>query len=127
MLDVGEEPSGQERRHAHFGMERMIEKVGVKALRREGQVIEKVLFVIGNRHFLIRKCHFGIGAGPYVQAGRYADEPFLFLGATPMIRRRLLTATAIIASVVLAACSDMTGPKNDSPCPVVTGSGTCTN
>jgi predicted small secreted protein len=41
-----------------------------------------------------------------------------------MIRRRLLTATAIIAAVVLAACSDMTGPKNDV-CPIVNGSQTC--
>ncbi|HMI54751.1 MAG TPA: hypothetical protein VK494_01045 [Gemmatimonadaceae bacterium] len=41
-----------------------------------------------------------------------------------MIRRRLLTVTAIIASVVLAACSDMTGPKNDV-CPIVNGSQTC--
>jgi predicted small secreted protein len=40
-----------------------------------------------------------------------------------MIRRKLLIATAIIASVVLTACSDMTGPKND--CPIITGSSTC--
>ena len=42
-----------------------------------------------------------------------------------MIRRRLLAATAIIASIVLAACSDMTGPKNDAPCPITNGSSTC--
>ena len=42
-----------------------------------------------------------------------------------MIRRRLLIATAIIASVVLAACSDMTAPKNDVTCPVTNGSSTC--
>jgi len=42
-----------------------------------------------------------------------------------MIRRRLLTATAILASVVLAACSDMTAPKNDVACPIVNGSQTC--
>jgi len=42
-----------------------------------------------------------------------------------MIRRRLLIAASVIASVVLAACSDMTAPKNDSPCPVVGGSSTC--
>jgi outer membrane biogenesis lipoprotein LolB len=41
-----------------------------------------------------------------------------------MIRRRLLIATAIIASVVLTACSDMTAPKNDV-CPIVNGSQTC--
>ena len=40
-----------------------------------------------------------------------------------MIRRKLLVATAIIASVVLTACSDMTAPKND--CPIVSGSSTC--
>ena len=41
-----------------------------------------------------------------------------------MIRRRLLVAATVIASVVLAACSDMTGPKNDT-CPVTSGSNTC--
>jgi outer membrane biogenesis lipoprotein LolB len=43
-----------------------------------------------------------------------------------MIRRRLLIATAIIASVVLTACSDMTAPKNDSTCPMTSGSQVCT-
>jgi hypothetical protein len=42
-----------------------------------------------------------------------------------MIRRKLLVATAIIASVVLTACSDMTAPKNDGPCPVTGGSQIC--
>lgn len=41
-----------------------------------------------------------------------------------MIRRRLFTTVAIIASVVLAACSDMTAPKNEV-CPIVSGSSTC--
>jgi hypothetical protein len=41
-----------------------------------------------------------------------------------MIRRRLLIATAIIASFVVTACSDMTAPKNDV-CPVIGGSSTC--
>jgi hypothetical protein len=43
-----------------------------------------------------------------------------------MIRRRLLIATAIVASVVLAACSDMTAPKNDTTCPMSSGSQICT-
>lgn len=43
-----------------------------------------------------------------------------------MIRRRLLIVTAVVASVVLAACSDMTGPKNDT-CPITNGSQTCVN
>jgi len=42
-----------------------------------------------------------------------------------MIRRRLLVAATVIASIVLAACSDMTGPKNDTSCPIVNGSNTC--
>ena len=41
-----------------------------------------------------------------------------------MIRRKLLVATAVIASVVLTACSDVTAPKGDA-CPVVSGSSTC--
>jgi hypothetical protein len=44
-----------------------------------------------------------------------------------MIRRKLLVATAIIASVVLTACSDMTAPKNDTVCPIMNGSSVCTN
>jgi hypothetical protein len=51
-------------------------------------------------------------------------SPDLFLiRSFPMIRRKLLVATAIIASVVLAACSDMTAPKNT--CPIINGSSTC--
>jgi outer membrane biogenesis lipoprotein LolB len=41
-----------------------------------------------------------------------------------MIRRKLLIATAIIASVVLTACSDMTGPKSTA-CPILNGSSIC--
>ncbi|MFL5501984.1 MAG: hypothetical protein ACJ79Q_12180 [Gemmatimonadaceae bacterium] len=42
-----------------------------------------------------------------------------------MIRRRLLLAATVIASVVLAACSDMTAPTNDTSCPVINGGSTC--
>ena len=42
-----------------------------------------------------------------------------------MIRRNLFVAAAVIASVVLTACSDMTAPKGDATCPVVSGSSTC--
>jgi uncharacterized protein YcgI (DUF1989 family) len=42
-----------------------------------------------------------------------------------MIRHRLFATIAIIASVVLTACSDMTAPKNDAPCPITNGSSTC--
>ena len=31
-----------------------------------------------------------------------------------MIRRKLFIVTAIVASVVLTACSDMTAPKQDA-------------
>ena len=41
-----------------------------------------------------------------------------------MTRNKLFAAAAIIAAVVLTACSDMTAPKNDV-CPVVNGSSTC--
>jgi len=41
-----------------------------------------------------------------------------------MIRNRLFAVVAIIAAVVLTACSDMTAPKNDV-CPVMSGSSTC--
>jgi hypothetical protein len=42
-----------------------------------------------------------------------------------MIRRNLFIAAAVIASFVLTACSDMTAPKNDTSCPIITGSSTC--
>ena len=90
-----------------------------------GEVIRKALFLIGNRHFLIRKCHFGICGWSYVERVYFGSTPIPFLsGVTPMIRRRLLIATAVIASVVLAACSDMTAPKPDV-CPITSGSQTC--
>ena len=41
-----------------------------------------------------------------------------------MIRRNLMVAVAVIFSVVLTACSDVTGPKNTT-CPVTGGSGVC--
>jgi len=41
-----------------------------------------------------------------------------------MIRRNLLVAAAVIVSVVLSACADTTGPQQ--VCPVVNGSGVCT-
>lgn len=42
-----------------------------------------------------------------------------------MIRRNLIVAVAVIVSVVLTACSDVTGPQNTVPCPITSGSGTC--
>jgi hypothetical protein len=40
-----------------------------------------------------------------------------------MIRRRLLLAATVIVSFALAACSDMTAPRNDA-CPVTNGGST---
>ena len=86
-------------------------------------MIGKVLFLIENRHFLIRKRHFGLGRSRYVG---HAGQPRPFLNQEfPMIRRKLFVAAAIVASVVLTACSDMTGPKTNAACPVVNGSSTC--
>ena len=42
-----------------------------------------------------------------------------------MIRRRLFIAIALVASIVTAACSDMTAPPTNSMCPVTNGSSTC--
>ncbi|HJQ12794.1 MAG TPA: hypothetical protein VJ840_17320, partial [Gemmatimonadaceae bacterium] len=62
---------------------------------------------------------------PYVERWRqYAAEPIPLSGDTSMIRRRLLIAATVVASFVLAACSDMTAPKSDT-CPVNNGSSTC--
>ena len=41
-----------------------------------------------------------------------------------MIRRKLFVAAAIIASVVLTACSDVTAPPK-ATCPVTNGSSVC--
>ena len=89
-----------------------------------GEVIRKALFLIGNRHFLIRKCHFGIGQAAYVGRWSVRQRSLLSYQELPMIRRRLLVVATVIASVVLAACSDMTGPKSNA-CPVTNGSQTC--
>ncbi len=89
-------------------------------------MIRKALFLIGNRHFLIRKCHFGIRRGSYVDRVELPHDPSTSYQELEMIRRRLLIAIATIASVALAACSDMTAPKNET-CPVVGGSSTCTH
>jgi molybdopterin-guanine dinucleotide biosynthesis protein A len=56
---------------------------------------------------------------------QFPTSPFPSSGDTPMIRRRLFITVAIIASVVVTACSDMTAPKNDAACPLSTGSSTC--
>lgn len=44
-----------------------------------------------------------------------------------MIRRNLLVAVAVIVSVVLTACSDVTGPQTNALCPVTSGGSVCTN
>jgi hypothetical protein len=41
-----------------------------------------------------------------------------------MIRRNLMVAVAVIFSVVLTACADATGPKNNV-CPVTSGGSVC--
>ena len=41
-----------------------------------------------------------------------------------MIRRNLIVAVAVIVSVVLTACADVTGPET-AACPISTGSGVC--
>ncbi len=64
--------------------------------------------------------------GRTLEPVQFRNAPFPSSGDTPMIRRRLLIATAIIASVVVTACSDMTAPKNDTTCPMTSGSSTCT-
>jgi hypothetical protein len=86
-------------------------------------MIRKALFVIENRHFLIRKWHFGKCQGSYVEPCQASTHPQSHQ-ELQMNRRRLLVAATVIASFVLAACSDMTAPKSDS-CPVVGGSQTC--
>ena len=98
-------------------------KLGQEALQREGWVIRKALFLIGNIHFLIRKWHFGIGQAAYVGRWSVDHKPFSSQELV-MIRRRLLIVATVIASVVLAACSDVTAPKHDV-CPVMNGSSTC--
>jgi hypothetical protein len=88
-------------------------------------LIEKSPFLIENRHFLIEKWHFAISDQAYVGPITFPTLPLFSSGDTPMTRRNLFAAVAIVASVVLTACSDMTAPKGDVTCPVVSGSSTC--
>jgi hypothetical protein len=87
-------------------------------------MIRKALFLIRNRHFLIRKRPFGVYGCRYV-GGVLSSATDLSLPSSGVFQmiRRLLAASAIVAAVVLTACSDMTAPK--SACPVVNGSSTC--
>ena len=76
-------------------------KVGGAEAKREGQVIRKLPFLIGNKHFLIRKGHFTNHIIPYVP--RSQSPLFLPIRSFPMIRRKLIVAVAVIFSVVLTA------------------------
>ncbi len=96
-----------------------MEGAGVK---REGAMIRKVPFLIGNRHFLIRKGHFTNYIMAYVAPSR--SPPSIPLRSFPMIRRNLLVAVAVIVSVVLSACADVTGPT-EVVCPVSSGGSVC--
>jgi hypothetical protein len=58
-------------------------------------------------------------------AYHFPNDSLFSSGDTPMTRRNLIAAVAIVASVVLTACSDMTAPKGDVTCPVMNGSSTC--
>jgi hypothetical protein len=43
-----------------------------------------------------------------------------------MPRQKLLALATLIAVLTVTACSDLTGPKNDTtPCPVTSGGDTC--
>jgi hypothetical protein len=71
--------------------------------------------MIGKWHFAFRKRRY-----VHVWSVRHLIQP---VRSSSMIRRRLLLAATVVASFVLAACSDMTAPKNDS-CPVTNGGST---
>jgi hypothetical protein len=42
-----------------------------------------------------------------------------------MPRQKLLALAALVAALSVAACSDLTGPSNDTACPISGGSDTC--
>jgi hypothetical protein len=44
-----------------------------------------------------------------------------------MTRQKLLMFVALIATLAVTACADVTGPGNDGMCPVTGGSDTCAN
>jgi predicted small secreted protein len=39
-----------------------------------------------------------------------------------MSRQKLLTFAALVAALALTACADVTGPSNDTACPITGGS-----
>ena len=39
-----------------------------------------------------------------------------------MSRQKLLTFAALVAALALTACADVTGPRNDTTCPITGGS-----
>jgi hypothetical protein len=66
-----------------------------------------------------RRFQLGVRLACSVPSG----SSLLFIRSSSMTRNRLFAAVAIIAAVVLTACSDMTAPK--SACPVIGGSSVC--
>jgi hypothetical protein len=99
-------------------------KLWLKTLQREGNDKKSAVFdrkqAFSDKKTPFRDSLGGVRLQPLLSSA-VSPTPHL---ETTMIRRRLLSATAIIAAVVLAACSDMTAPKNT--CPMTSGSSTCT-
>jgi hypothetical protein len=122
MLDVREEPRGQERSDAQKAVAFIIlgnwgqNPVSGRGDDKKSGVSDK------KQAFPDKKMPFRHWRRAVRCSGQQNPLP---LGDTPMIRRRLFIATAIIASFVLTACSDMTAPKN--VCPMTNGSQTCVN
>ena len=42
-----------------------------------------------------------------------------------MSRQKLLAIAALLTTLAITACSDLTGPSNDTACPISSGSDTC--
>ena len=76
---MGEEPRGQERRNAQMAIARMVLGNWRQKLVSARAMIRKVLFLIGNRHFLIRKRPFGVPRCRYVGGVLVPQQPLVFL------------------------------------------------
>ncbi|HEX9129438.1 MAG TPA: hypothetical protein VF850_09765 [Gemmatimonadaceae bacterium] len=125
MLDVGEEPGGQERRNAQMAIARMVlENWRQKLVSARANDKKSAVFDM-KQAFSDKKTPFWSLRMPvrWRRASFRNDVSLPSSGVFQMIRR-LLAASVIVAAVVLTACSDMTAPKHTT-CPVTSGSSTC--
>ena len=123
---MGEQPRWEKRRNTQMAIALMILGNWWESLR-GARANDKKSAVFGRKQaFSDKKTTFRrLQLGVRLACSVPPASPLFFIRSSSMTRNRLFAAIAIVSAVVLTACSDMTAPKNDAPCPVVNGSSVC--